>query len=294
MKKRNNISAKTAGLEGEVFAVLSAFCVTGYFIINRYVYTEFGPSSLDYTSTFMFIAGLIGLTSLVARHVFRRKDSHAVEIHKMLGVGVIAVIAIGMTVIGQKYTSASNAAILTTLAVLTTIVFSGLILKKTVPKSKLPWVFLLVAGVYVAVIGFNSYQPQVGDWIIIGSSIFFGLSNTLTGVVLKENSPGVARDYRFIAGGILFGLVLLLTNATYVRGIGVYPYVAALFFWLTIRFFNKAIKLIGPAHSIVINNSHIIITMLLSIPLLSESLTFSKALGAIMVLIAIQKVSSKK
>lgn len=282
--------------EGEVFAFLSALGVSGYFVINKHVYTEFSPSSIDYTSTFMLIAGIIGFLSILISKLTNptKPSPNKRNIIQMLGVGFIASIAIGMTVIGQKYTLATNAAILTTLAVVTTIVFSRFILKKSVPRNKLPWVALLVFGVYIAIIGFNSFEPRIGDWIIIGSSLFFGLSNTLTGVVLVDNAPGVARDYRFFAAGILFGIIILLTPANFISNISWYPYVAALFFWLAIMFFNKAVKSIGPSHSIVINNSHIITTMLLGIPLLGERLTLPKTLGAILVLIAIQRISSKK
>ena len=275
---------------------MSALGVTGYFTTNKYVYTRFDLSSIDYTSTFMMIAGIIGLLSLIVRRLTKPSvpTPDTRNVLNMLGVGVIAGIAIGMTVIGQKYTLATNAAILTTIATITTMIFSKYILSRSISRTKLPWIILLLLGVYIAIIGFNNYHPRIGDWIIVGSSLFFGLSNTLTGVVLKDNLPGVARDYRFLAAGIVFGLVILLTPVKFITGISWYPYAAALFFWLTITFFNKGVKLIGPSHAIVINNSHIIITMLLSIPLLSEQLTFSKVLGAGLALLAIQKISSKK
>ena len=112
---------------------------------------------------------------------------------------------------------------------------------------------------------------------------------------MDGNSPGVVRDYRFMTAGILFGLLILLhPKVSFVSNAGIYPYFASLFFWLGILFFNKAVKLIGPSHTIVINNSQIVITMLLSIPLLEEHVTLAKVIGGAIVLLSIQKISSRK
>lgn len=294
--KKTVAKQKLKEREGEVFALLSAIGVTGYFVINRYVYTHYAPPSLDYTCTFMTIAGGIGLAALLVKKLIYKKRSEQIhDLPILLLIGVVAGIALGLTVIGQKYTLAANAGIISTVTVVTTAIYSRFILNRSLPRSKLPWVVLLLAGVYIAIVGTHTIHPHRGDWLLLASTLFFGFSNVLASVGMNKNSPGTVRDVRFIIAGTLFGFIILVfPRVSFVHGVGLYPYFAAASFWLGITFFNKAIKLIGPSHTIVINNSHPILTLLLSVPFLGELLTVTKLVGACLVILAIQKISSKK
>lgn len=281
-------------LEGELFALISAIGVTGYLIINRYVYLHYKPSSLDYTATFIALAGLIGLFSFLVQRIVVKKEVMPTKLPILVGIGVIAGAGIGLVVMGQKYTTAANAGLIGSLTVVTTVIFSRLILRQTLHRSKLPWVLLLLSGVYFAVVGLHSYQLHTGDLFLLLATILYGLSNVLASVAMRSNSPGTVRDVRFITAGSIFALVFLLPHSHFVTSAGILPFIAALFFWTGIVFFNKAVKCIGPSNSIVINNAQIVVTMLVAVPLLSEGLSLIKIIGAILMLLAIQKIASKK
>ncbi len=279
-------------LTGNFYAFLSACFVSGYFIVNRYVYIHYRPSAISYVSTFMAGAGLIALVSFVTQRARNRNNERVDNPRGIIWMALIATLAIGMTVFGQKYTVASNAAVLATLAIVTTIYFSHVMLKQTVQRAKLGWVLLLIAGVYLAIIGFSGYHPRLGDWVIIASSIFFGLSNTMSRPLLAHNSPSTVRDVRFMTGGTVFALIILVVpSVTVVTNAGLYPLLASLFFWLAIYCYYKAVPQIGPAHAIVINNAHPVLTVLGSIVLLSEHVTAMKIVGTVLVMVAIYQVS---
>lgn len=239
----------------------------------------------------MFGAGLIALLSLAGGAILQRKP-----VHKPMGIvmmSLVAAAAIGMTVFGQKYTSASNAAVLATLAVITTIYFSHLILRQTVPASKFGWVLLLVAGVYLAVMGFSGYEARLGDWIIIASSVFFGLSNTMSKPLLAHNSPSVVRDVRFVISGLIFGIAILFSSSiSLVTSAGMYPLIASLCFWLAIYCYYKAVAQIGPAHAIIINNAHPVLTVLASALVLAEHITTVKLIGIVLTIFAIYMIAN--
>jgi drug/metabolite transporter (DMT)-like permease len=281
-------------LEGEVFALVSAIGVTGYLIINRYIYIHYKPSSLDYTATFIVLAGIIGLLSFSVQRIVNKKIATPTNLPLLISIGIVAGSAIGLVVMGQKYTTAANAGLIGSLTVVTTLIFTRMILKQALHRSKIPWVLLLLIGVYLAIEGLHLYHLHTGDLLLLTATILYGLSNVLTRIALEANTPGTVRDVRFITAGSIFALLFLLSVTNFVTTAGILPFIAALFFWTGIVFFNRAVKLIGPSNSIVINNAQIVLTMLLAIPLLAERLTQIKVVGALLMLLAIQRISSKR
>ncbi len=285
----------TRQIGGNLYALLSGVCVTGYFIINRYAYTRFQPSVEDYVSTFVFLAGIIASSSYLLRKLRNPSETKKPKnFPSIVGTALIASLGIALTVLAQKYTTAGNAAIIATFSVPVTIYTSHVILKQSIPRNKLPWILSLIVGVYLAVIGFNSYHLRSGDLIMVASCLLLGLTNTLWKPLLKDTSPANLRDYRFMTGGFLFGItILLLPGIEFTTKAGVYPLFAAFFFWSAIFCYYRALEQIGPAHAIVINNSHTAFTAFLGVLLLGESVSLSKLLGIGLVLFSIHRISER-
>lgn len=276
-------------LRGFVYGVLAAFNLAVYLIINRYVYTHYHPEALNYTTTFLIAASAFALISLLINELKAKfRTTHKNPFPVILN-GVLAGVAIGLLVIGQRYTTAINASILATVGIATTAIFSDLMLKQRFNQKQFLALIGMFVGLYIAIVGARTIKLNGGDIIILCATVILGFSNTFAKKLMKAHSSGFLTDVRLICGGIIFLILgsVLGTKNLIVTSAGVWPLVSGFFFWLNIKTFYAAVHKIGANRATVLSNSHPVITPIAGVLLLSEPYSVSKLIGSVIIVASV-------
>lgn len=208
---------------------------------------------------------------------------------------MLAGIGIGFIVLGQGHTTAINASILATASTIPTVLFAKVILKEKFDHLQWAWLIIMCVGLYLAIVGLRGLALNKGDVIILGSAVILGFTNTFSKVLMKKHSSNFVADVRLVSGGLLFltlGLVfkwdsILVTSA------GLWPVLAGLFYWLTIKFFYASISYINPSKAIVFVNGHPAVTPIVGVLLLSESYSWAKFVGSALILASIYHINKR-
>ncbi len=281
---------------GVLFGVLSAIFVAGYVTTNKYIYTHYDISAIEYTLIFAMSGAVFALGSLLFQMDKGSRQSLKGNFISLFALGVAGAMAVGTFVVGQQYTTAVNASLLMTSTIVATALFSHFFLKEQHSKLQYVWMIALFVGLYIGVVGFRSIQLKSGDLIILGSVLFFGFGNAYSRVVMKRmGSARLVPDIRLIIGGILALLTSLfvIRNTNIIMAILPLVLVGGLFYWLCMKAFARAVYLVNANNAIVLNNSQIFFTSLAGVLILSESYSIEKLVGSIVAITAIYFIAGK-
>jgi drug/metabolite transporter (DMT)-like permease len=278
-----------------VFGVLYAFTFASYLIINRHIYLTYNVDALKYTITFIMWGGVFGLLSILAspaRSNLKKLDRQTAGIFVNALTGSIGA---GMVVYGQRFTSAINASLLSTSAIITTILFSWIMLRESFPRRKQLSLLVMFVGLYLAIVGTQQINLSKGDLIILGSAIIYGFGNTFAKILMKSGGSSYIADLRIFLGGVIFVIFGLLAVGSdfMVTSAGLWPALAGFLLWATVRCFYTAIHLTNPNEAIILNNSHPVFTTIFGVLLLSEPYSFIKFVGSLLILLGIYLVNQK-
>ncbi len=291
---RHNLPEKTLGL---LCGILSAVFVAGYVTTNKYIYTHYDISALEYSLIFAIFGAFFALISLQ----FQRNAENTTLIKQnfkpLLAVGVAGTMAVAIFVVGQRYTSAVNASLLMTATIVATGFFSHLLLKERHHKTQYVWIVALFVGLYIGVVGFRSLALHKGDAIILGSALFFGFGNAYSRVVMKQmGGARLVPDVRLAIGGViaLAASPFIINDLALVRSLLPFAVLAGLFYWLCMKTFARAVYLINANNTIVLNNMQIFFSALAGVLILSEPYSFEKLIGSVIALTSIYFIAYKE
>ncbi len=295
-RPKRHLAAMSNHTKGVVYGTLSALFVTAYVLVNKYVYNTYDVEPFSYAVTFAAAGGLIAAVALFTRHVARRDVavSHKI-LPQLLVLGLAGATAMGLVVFGQNFTTAVNAGIILTASIVTTSIFSKYFLKESFSRKQWRWLAVMFVGLYLGVVGLHIVEFRPGDLIILGASVAFGFGNTFSKIVMRKLDRNLIADARLIISGLLMLIIgfVLVGSDVLVLSAGLWPLLAGLFFWLTIRTFFGAIHHTNPNSAIVLNNSQIFFTAVAGVLLLSEAYDWVKFVGSALVLISIYFISKK-
>lgn len=280
--------------KGVLFGLLGAMAFSTYVVINRHVYATYDVAAGDYTVTFLAAGALFALVALACRPA-ERKRPFTKNALPVFGISLLAATALALTIVGQRYTTAINTSLIVTATIVTTGLFSGLILREKFSSAQLRWMVLLFVGLYFGTVGAHLLTFNKGDLIILAGCVIFGFTNTISRALMKGYSSHFIADMRLIVGGLFFGLIGLLLGGAdiLVTSAGLWPILAGLFVWINVRLFYTAINYLGANKAIVVVNSHVFFTIVAGIVLLAEPYSWIKFVGALVVLTSIYFISRK-
>ncbi|MFI5271331.1 MAG: DMT family transporter [Candidatus Saccharimonadales bacterium] len=281
--------------KGLIYGLLGAAMYASYILIDKFVYKHYAVNNFNYAATFTIWAGIFGLGAvLVNRYKNEFKIINKGTVPVSLN-GILAAIGIALIVYGQQYTTAINASIIATTSILTTVIYSRLILKESLSRLQSIWLAIMFIGLYIAIVGLGTIKLNKGDIIILGSALILGFTNTFSKVLMKNNTSDYVADFRLVAGGLLFVVLGLAIKGSgfFVMNAGLWPVVAGLCYWLTIKFFYASIHYSNPNEAIVLINSHPAITPIVGVLLLSESYSWTKLIGSVLILSGVYFINRK-
>ena len=277
--------------------MISAVCVAGYVITNKYVYTHYDITPIEYSIVFALSGGFYALLSFLYKIDRKRIRVFKQNLPSFIKLALAGTMAVSIFTIGLNYTSAVNASILSTLTIVTTALFSHLFMRERHSKAQLAWIGLLFAGLYLAIVGVNTVHLQKGDAIVIAAMLFFGIGNAYSRVVMKRiGNARLAPDARLMIG-IVFALIaslFFLRQFRIILDLLPFALLAGFFYWGCMKTFARAVHSINANNTVVLNNAHIFITSAASVWLLSEQYSIEKFVGSVIALLSIYHIAYKK
>jgi drug/metabolite transporter (DMT)-like permease len=288
------MNKKTAGI---IAGLASALFVCGYVTVNKYVYSHYAISALDYSLFFAFIGGVFGLVSLARQTSKKTLIELNKNIRPLIVLSIAGFLAVGIFVFGQQYTTSINAALLMTSTIVATSLFSYILLGEKLRTFQWFWVAFLFVGLYIGIVGINGVTLMSGDLIILGSVLLFGFGNAFSRVVMKKmHRPGLVPDARLAIAGAIAAVVGLFVVNDYGQLVAILPMaiLAGLFYWLCMKAFAKAVHLLNANEAIVLNNSQVFFTSIAGVVLLSEGYSVEKFAGAVIAIVSIYFITIYK
>jgi drug/metabolite transporter (DMT)-like permease len=282
---------------GVVFGLLSAVCVAGYVITNKYIYTHYDISSIEYSIVFAFAGGFYALLALLYKIDKERIDLFRQNLPDFTGLALATTLGVSGFTMGLRYTTAINASLLATLTIVTTAFFSHLLVGEKHSKQQYIWITTLFLGLYLAIVGLHSIHFRKGDLIILSSMAFFGFGNAYSRLVMKRlGSAKLVPDARLVIGSVfaLIASVFFLRHFALIWSLLPFALLAGLFYWLCIRTFAQAVHRINANNAVVLNNVHIFITSFVGVLLLSERYSWEKFVGSVVAIVSIYFIAYKK
>jgi len=281
--------------KGVTYGLLAAVMYASFLLTDQYVYQHYTVNNFNFAATFTIWAAIFGLGSLLVNR-YKKEFKIFNKGTALVGlIGIIATIGAALIVFGQQYTTAINASIVSTASILTTVIYSRIILKESLNRLQSVCLLMMFVGLYIAVVGTGMIKLNKGDLIIIIAMLFLGFTNAYSKLLLKNNTSEYVADFRLVAGGIFFlsiGLALK-RGGFFVSSAAWWPVLAGLCSWLTLKFFYISIRYSNPNEATVLLSSHPVITPIAGVFLLSESYSLTKFIGSLLILASIYFINRK-
>ncbi|RTK94401.1 DMT family transporter [Candidatus Saccharibacteria bacterium] len=281
---------------GYLYACVGALAFGIYALINRYVYVTYEVPVFKYTVTFLAAGAFFALLSLLLTHRKNLGVSFDVKLRGAVVNGVLAGTGLAVFVFGQGYTTAANASILATTTIITTAIFSSIMLKDKLTRAQLGWFVIMFLGFYIAIVGLKAIEINKGDLIVVSSSLILGFTNVYSKLLMKHYPAPTLADIRLLVGGFFFLLIGLVVfgKSVIITQAGLWPLLAGFFFWITIRAFFTAIHYINPVRALMIANTHPVFTPIVGAVLLNEVYSWNKFVGALIVVGSIYYINKNR
>lgn len=281
---------------GVLAGLMSAVLVAAYIVTNKHIYDTFQIGAVEYSLLFAIIGGTFGFCSLLYQLRRGRQRSLQSDSRRFMVLGVAGFIAVGLLVTGQQFTTSVNAALLATGSVLTTMLFSWLLLREPPSRRQLVWLAGLFAGLYIGIVGLHSLHVNRGDVIVVASIFFFGFGNVYSRKVMRDHGSTIVPDVRLAIGGGIALLASIFAFHAYSILPRLLPWavLAGTFYWLCMRTFAASVHLINANQAIVINNSQIFFTSIASVLILGEHYSLEKFAGSLLALTSIYFITKPR
>jgi drug/metabolite transporter (DMT)-like permease len=291
-QKWHSLSAATKGL---LAGVASAVFLTAYLVTNKYIYNTYDISALQYSLIFAIAGGLFGGLSLARNMNSRIFAEVKKDVWMFVVLSLASFIAVGLLVIGQRYTTSVNASLIATMTILTTIFFSTVLLHEHITARQRLWVCVLFVGMYIGIVGLHRLRISTGDAIILSSEIIFGFGNVLSRKLMRVHGSLIVPNVRLVvaAGFAILCSIFFVRNWVVIGQLWPWALVAGMFYWLTMKTFAVSVHLINANHAVVLNNGQVIATALAGVWLLGEQYSWEKFIGSVIVLTSIYYITWK-
>lgn len=195
-----------------------------------------------------------------------------------------------------QYTSVTNCSLVSAGTPIVITLLSTFMLKERVTLWQVFGVILSFGGVVVVITNaswsvFVSKGLNVGDLIILGSPICFGLYTVVTKKLIDHYSPLALTTYAHVTGAIIY-IPFMIYELISVRSgmhvsaadVGALVYLGIMCASIGSFLWNMGVKKVGASRSGIFLNGIPIGTMLFATTLLGEKITLAQILGSAMVI----------
>ena len=267
--------------KGLVFITISSLSYAFVIII-----TKAGLNQGLESSSFTFLTMAFALLVLLPYYFSKKREViNQYDYIQFLFIGVLASgIAHLFFFFGQSYTSAINAGFIAKLTTLFTAFFAFFLVCERL--QRIDWIAIAISFVGVYLISTRgSFEPQLGDSLILISSIFLGFSNAYAKRLMKNHSSRTIVVWRTIFGIPLLFLFSIFFSRNPFSALSFIVLLNGLFMGITVMFLYKSIEVIGPSLSSTLFFISPIFSTILAVIILKEILVSSQIIGGIIILL---------
>ncbi|MGQ9617598.1 MAG: DMT family transporter [Candidatus Aminicenantia bacterium] len=267
-----------------IFAFISSFLWSTSFPMIKYALSFSNPIELLFVRFFFasIFALFIGF--------FKRRDFKFLGNRSFAFLGILNALGFLSQFIGQKFTSSSNASVISNTSIIFTAILAVLILKERFSLRKGVAGLLTFAGIIGISTGFKfSFSPTLnGDLLILISAICWAIFTISNKVVLSNKKAGDV-----VLGVMVWTFIFLLPYSLFLNSnmsfktVLVGLYLSIFCSIVPLYFFNLALKRFGAYSTVIFLSTEIIFAVSLSILFLGEKLNFPFVLGCVLVMAGI-------
>lgn len=273
-------------LKGSLFIMISATGSATLSIFTKYAFTA-GANIITIISIRFLLAALFLLLVLKSRHI-----SPFINFKLMVQLCLMGAIGYGgMSILfanSLHYLTASlTGMLLYTYPAMVTLL-SFWVGDEQFSTGKMIALFICLAGLSL-VLGVSSADaPLSGILSVLGAAVIYSVYIVISNRILKRVNPLTATTYICVSTGMiafLYGLLdhsfiwhLPIQGWLAILGITIFPTI------IGILCFFSGLNLIGPANAAILCTLEPLITVLLSIALLGETITYSQISGGLFII----------
>lgn len=197
--------------------------------------------------------------------------------------------------LGFKFTTASNGSLIFSGSPIVIAVLSAFLLKERIHLRQLIGIILSLLGIMIVIskgtLSFlTSMQYNIGDIILIGSITCWALYVVFSKKVMDRISALALSTYSTVIGAVFFipPMIFELVSSTTkihftITSMVAIGYMGLLASPLSSFLWNRGLAVVGASQAGIFLNGVPIVTMLLSVMLLGETITYAHILGAVLV-----------
>ena len=265
-------------------------CISGAAFGTLLIFGRFAYSAGLNVATMMFIRFAISGVLMLAWMMFRReplpKGKPLIILIGMGGLGYFGQAFCYMTSI--QYASAGLAVLLLYLYPLFVTLLSVTFLKEKINR------FTLIALALATLGAGLTANPQGGQLpgilLAISSAVIYAIYIVVGAGVMKQVSPIQSSTVVFLSAGFSFGLLTLFQGAYWPHSASGWQAVAAIIVVATlipVSTFLAGLKIVGPTNASLLSTLEPVVTLILSVLVLHESVSMVMLMGGVLILAAV-------
>lgn len=270
------------------------FCA--YVLINRYAYQFEHVDGYTYIATFLAVAGIAGMCDLLffagprqTVRIFLTEKKNVNPTFAPLAIyGGLTTLAFAIAAFGQQHTTATNASLIFSANMVPTALCAWLIWNQILSGTSVLSMGIVLVGLYVAVIGFTSYNVHTGDVLILIAACTIGFTNAYLKRLIKDYPSRVLANIRLIVGAVAGSVFLVFHHVDFLsRDNLLFALAAGLSLWASVNCVAAAMRRIDVNTTIVLAQTHIIMTPIAAVFILDEKYRYSTLVGSIIMLVGV-------
>ncbi|MFE5319002.1 DMT family transporter [Paenibacillus sp. NPDC056579] len=191
---------------------------------------------------------------------------------------------------GLRFTTATNASLIFTLAPLITAGLSAVFLKESITWRMIAGCLTAIAGLFMA-LNTQGFALHIGDWLLLGATFTFSCNLIFTRFLSRHFSSFLITAYTFTLSAIFLG--------PYVGAVSVIEWNQSIGLWsllivsvivgqgLTGVMWNKGMEAVGAAKASIVLNLQPLMTLLLEVLLFRHAVSFQQMFGISLVILGV-------
>lgn len=267
------------------------FCVliwAGNYLARQFLLKEFSPyflSAFSLTVISIFFCLIAFFSKRFVR--LNRREWFLFGCAGLIGLAANQVFLFS----GLKYSSATNASLIFSMAPLITAALAAVMLKEKITRQMIVGSIVAIIGLYFVLSVKGQLHFNMGDLLLLGATATFSFNLIIIRLLSKRLSPFIITTYSFVFAAIFYDPVILAGST--------FDWNKHLSIWLfavisvlvgqgiTSLLWNKAMNDVGAARSAIVLNLQPIMTMLLDFSINHSPITVNKIIGAGLVFLGI-------
>jgi len=189
---------------------------------------------------------------------------------------------------GLRYSTASNASLIFSMAPLITALLARVILKEKITRHLIIGSIIALLGVYFVLSANGRFEYNIGDILLFGATVTFSCNLIFVRMLSQRLSPLIITTYSFFIASLMFDpFILLSTDSNWNQ-----PLIMWLLAFLSVLIgqgittlmWNNTMQTVGAAKSTVVLNLQPIITLLLDYWIYNTKVSSLQLIGTTLVI----------